>query len=357
MSAAHPDPLQGPDLPPRVLLREARPGPYRELLLCAEVARREAKNGNPYLALTLRDETAAIAGRLWDGVEFTSSWLEVGQVLDVSGRIEDYKGARQLRIDNLALTDALPAAFLPQPPGDVDAWWAELSELFKEHITDLGLRATVAAVIQRVGGRPALTNTPAAVSFHRAHVGGWLRHTLAVVRMALAAAAEFPSHDRGLLVAGAILHDIGKAHELNGDTGLFKYTTAGNLLGHVFLGAHWVAEEARTAGLSEETSQRLQHLMLSHHGELEHGAPVLPQTPEAVLLSEVDRLVSRLEMVDEARAGASSEGWTEWVRPLRRRLYFGASRGVLGPLPVPTEEPLEDQSEAGAEHPTEEPAP
>ena len=172
----------------------------------------------------------------------------------------------------------------------------------------------------------ALTVAPGGIRLHHAYRGGLLQHILSVVGLASRLTEHYPRLDHDLLVAGAILHDIGKIEELTA-TRRLGYSTRGQLVGHVALGLEIL--ERHSAGLEDSPlplKSVLQHLIVSHHGEVEKGALREPMVAEAVVLHALDELDARLEqlwrVIDQTPPG---DEWTAYVPSLRRQLYCAST--------------------------------
>jgi len=162
---------------------------------------------------------------------------------------------------------------------------------------------------------------------HHDYIGGLLEHTVSVAGICLLLASHYEGVDNDLLVAGALLHDIGKVNELSYE-GAFEYTDEGRLLGHLYMGAEWVSSECgKIEGFPPEKVMLLKHLILSHHGELEYGSPKRPKTLEAVLLHFVENMDAKVAAFRDA-VESLPEGtrWTDYQRMFERYLYAGKPR-------------------------------
>jgi len=296
-------------------------------VLCTKVECKSAKNGNPYLILQLQDQSGQIEGRCWDYVERIRQNIEAGMVVALTADISEWNGALQLNVKAIRGADANPADYQKRTPHDTVLMLAELKGMV-DQFSDPDLRQLMQEVLGFAGGEwLAFTHAPAAMRNHHAYVGGLLEHTLFMARMGADIVgtlnAEYPDlvdHDR--LISGVILHDLGKVWELSQGPGI-DYTTEGRLQGHIALACGWLDQWTDGYPL---LVPKLQHLILSHHGELEFGSPVKPQTPEAVLLHQLDMLHTRMAMVAEAKETAGEDGWTDWIKPLQSRLYFEKSK-------------------------------
>jgi 3'-5' exoribonuclease len=183
---------------------------------------------------------------------------------------------------------------------------------------------------------------PAAKGIHHAYVGGLLEHSLSVARIADQLATHYSGVDRSLLLAGALLHDVGKVEELVMDLAVIDYTAQGRLMGHLVMGCEMVAAAAVTIkDFPPELLTQLQHLILSHHGRQEFGSPTVPMTIEAFLLSFVDDLDAKMNLMEQLRKKMKDPGlqWTEYQRSLERYLY-------LGPFELQEEEAVEEAERA-----------
>ncbi|MGE5662816.1 MAG: 3'-5' exoribonuclease YhaM family protein, partial [Deltaproteobacteria bacterium] len=191
--------------------------------------------------------------------------------------------------------------------------------------------AQLRALLTRVFPDPPVAETarrfrqaPGGKRMHHDYIGGLLEHTVSVAAVCRFLAGHYERVNGDMLVAGALLHDIGKVEELSYE-GAFDYTDEGRLLGHLYMGAEWVSGEcAKVPGFPAEKTMLLKHMILSHHGELEYGSPKRPKTLEAVLLHFVENMDAKanafLEAMDDLREGAR---WTDYQRMFERYLYAG----------------------------------
>jgi 3'-5' exoribonuclease len=189
---------------------------------------------------------------------------------------------------------------------------------------------------------------PAAKGIHHAYVGGLLEHSLSVAGIADFLSSHYQGVDRSLLIAGALLHDIGKLVELTMEGGVVDYTVQGRLKGHLVIGSEMVAQAAaKIADFPEDVLAQLQHLILSHHGRQEFGSPTVPMTVEAFILSFLDDLDAKMNITEQLRrkmAGAEMS-WTEYQRALERYLY-------LGGLDKKDAEPEDSRPDSGGRQPS-----
>jgi 3'-5' exoribonuclease len=166
---------------------------------------------------------------------------------------------------------------------------------------------------------------PGGVSIHHACLGGLLEHTVAMAELALVVGERYPNVDGDLLLAGTILHDVGKVASFECGRG-FRYTDAGGLIGHLPLGASMVEERSsQIEGFPRPLLELVLHLVFSHHGQYEFGSPVLPATAEAIALHYIDNLDAKLNAFELALLDDQDEqsSWTRWNRVFDRRLFKG----------------------------------
>ena len=282
-------------------------------------------SGKPFLTAVLADESGTIEAKVWD-YSGPIGERDAGKVIKVRGSVSDYRGALQVTVDKLRLAaedDHVNVSRLVRvAPIDRAGAYADITRLVST-LEDADYRAMCEEMLRR--HEDAFRTIPAAKSVHHSFLSGLLMHTYNMLRLADFLAAQYAdSVDRSLLLAGTLLHDFGKEREFTfSELGLVTdYSTKGQLLGHLVMGAQETAEVAEMLGIPEEKSVLLQHLLLSHHGEPEFGAAVLPQCAEAELLSLIDQIDSRMEIYREALAPLKSGEFSQRIFALdNRRIY------------------------------------
>lgn len=307
-----------------------------EVFLVREGSLRQTRSGGLYIAATLADASGRIPLRAWDAREEQAGVFRAGAYARVRGRVETYQGALQLVADAFRTVepgDVDPADFLPASEADPAELEKRLLALC-DSVRDAGLRALLAAFFRDEEFMVRFRRAPAASEYHHACLGGLLEHSLAVAEAAAQLAGQRGDLDRDLLVAGALLHDVGKERELSSGPAAFDYTDEGRMLGHVLLGTMEVGRRAAAVGnLSPRTRLLLLHLVASHHGQREYGAPVLPCTPEALALHHLDNLDAKVRASREAAAPAGDPlaEWSEFRRMLGVRVCLRGREGGPGP--------------------------
>jgi 3'-5' exoribonuclease len=303
-----------------------------EQLLVVEVDHRSYGEGRDCVILTFGNAGGRIASApFWSERRSAVAGLSRGDPVEVTGEIRLYRARRQLEVSRIRPLprDQVEWARLLPSVGDVAPYWRDLDG-WREAMAAPRLRRTLAVFYDDPDFRARYAACPASTAGHHAQLGGLLRHTWEVARIARAI-AEVSGADRDLVTAGALLHDIGKLDAYAWGTG-FTVTEAGSLLGHVVIGLLMLARGAeRVAGVTARELLILQHLIASHHGRLELGAAVAPMTLEAEVLHFADDASAKSASMAEALAATEHFQGSELVstRALwqldRRRAYRGAS--------------------------------
>jgi 3'-5' exoribonuclease len=304
---------------------------FTGFLLAQETAWKTSVKGSEYLELKLADASGDLKAFLWDvrAVEGAHDRVVPDAFLWVKGAAATYNGRPQLKLDKVRPAEDAEvgdlARFFPVSTRPVPEMLAEMDG-FIASVRDPWLRALLTAMfVEDAALRAAFGRAPAAKAMHHVYLGGLLEHTLSILGMAERACAHYGGMNRDLVVAGVFLHDVGKTAELSYERS-FGYTDEGNLLGHISMEAQWIQREVdRIPGFPEELRRQLLHIVLSHHGRLEFGSPVLPKTPEALLVHYLDDLDGKLEVVFRAirENGRETGGarWSPFNRALERMVY------------------------------------
>lgn len=297
--------------------------------LCTAKERRTGRSGSEFLVLTLQDVSGQVTAKVLDDPGRYDAQFEAGEFVRVEGTGSSYNGRLQLvvsairrvhpeqdRLEGFREDECVLSA--PRP---VDEMWSELSARVAA-VADSRLRVLLLRIL--TDHEAQLREWPAAQVIHHAYRGGFLEHIVKMAEVADAVARAYGAN-ADLVLAGVILHDIGKLQELAYDSGAIAYTRDGNLLGHIALGLILVREAAAgVAGFPAGLRSELEHLVLSHHGTREHGSPVEPKTIEAFILAAVDELDARINQVRRAVQEDAGEGeFTGWNKRLGRVLYKG----------------------------------
>lgn len=285
--------------------------------------------GDTYLDMTIGDKEGDMNAKVWGYTPEEYGVYTAGDIVKIRGNVVDFKGAKQLRVDRIRHTlesDNIEASDLVRSaafePSDM---YNELIRI-AEGFSDNDIKNIVIAIYTDY--KEKLLFWPAAYKLHHAIRGGLLMHTLSIVRLCESVCAIYPFLDRELLIGGAMLHDIAKIKEydVNSAGTAEKYSIAGNLLGHISMGAEIVGEYAKKTGADERCEILLKHMILSHHGQPEFGAAVRPMIMEAEILSELDLMDARLYEMKEALSSAEKGEFTSPVWALENVKLFNHGR-------------------------------
>ncbi len=296
-----------------------------------------SNKGAPYHSLRLGDRTGTVEAKIWENALELDRIFKRGDVVFIQARATSYKNAIQLSVNNLQV---IPTAnidltdYLPVAAGDRDEMFAELLA-FIEGIGDPHLKELLKAIFtdEEISRRFKLA--PAAKGFHHVYLGGLLEHTLSVVRLLSLAVDHYAGLNRDLIIAGGILHDLGKIYEFTYNR-IIDYTDEGRLIGHIVKGVEMTdAKIALIPEFPESLAVELKHIILSHHGSLEYGSPKLPNTTEALAVHMIDDLDAKINAFQEhIKASPDDEtGWTAYHRLFDRYIYKGnrVKAGYPGP--------------------------
>ncbi len=312
----------------RKFIADLRPGDnVQQTFLVRDKQLRTQRDGAFYMDIELMDRTGVASSKFWSASRELFESFSPDDVVAVKARAESYRGKLQLVVTDIRLVEASQAdmaELLPITKKSIQELVARLREMVAG-MQDLRLQALVGAFLDDAEFMRGFERAPAGVSIHHACLGGLLEHTVAVAELALKLSEGYPNLNRDLLVAGAILHDIGKIEAFEFERG-FRYTNAGGLIGHLPLGASMVERKAAgLEGFPRPLLDHILHLILSHHGEYEFGSPVLPATAEAIALHHLDNLDAKIAAFETALLADVDEEaeWTEWNRVFDRRLFKG----------------------------------
>jgi 3'-5' exoribonuclease len=282
-----------------------------------------SQNGNPYLSLRLSDRTGEVEGRFWEGAEDWTKNLTEGDFLKIKGKVIAFKGKLQINIKEMnVVQDVDIKEFLPSSKRDIEEMVKELMG-YTGTINDPYLHKLLDSLFGNEEFMLLFKKAPAAKEIHHVYLGGLLEHTLEVTKLCLGFLNHFTDINRDLLVAGALLHDIGKVYEFSYDR-FIDYSTQGRLLGHIAIGVGLIEEKIKVIkGFPEESKMLLEHLIISHHGENEYGSPIVPKTVEALILYSLDNLNAKVNCFQSFmdKEGTEEGKWTSYHKILERHLY------------------------------------
>lgn len=299
---------------------------------------RQKKGGDPYLSVTLSDRTGDLDAKMFDNASEFLDAFERDDFVRVKGLLQVFQNRQQLtlhKIQSIADSEVDASDYFPVSKRDRDEMFRELQGWIAG-MTNPYLRALLEAVFGDESIAIPYRSAPAAKTVHHNWIGGLIEHVLSMCELAKFTAAHYPNIDFDLLLAGVMLHDIGKIRELSFARSI-SYTTEGQLIGHIVIGIGIIDEKLRRIqDFPARLRDLLLHLILSHHGELEFGSPKVPLFPEALLLHYIDNLDSKMEcmraLIEKDRTVVGE--WTAYSSALDRSVLKKSK--FLDPQAVPS---------------------
>lgn len=291
-------------------------------LLISSIVKGTTNSGSPYLTLTLQDSSKSIDGKLWDVKPELEKQIEVGKVYEFELDIINYKGNLQAKI--------LRVMPIPQTGIDMNQY------VFKSPVSKDELRSVIQEAVSSINNEniakivSACLNYysndfyeyPAAAKIHHNFIGGLATHTSGMIKCASALCSIYPALNRDYLIAGVIIHDLGKIEEYTSAM-LAEYTKEGKLLGHISIMDARLLQIGKELNLEDsEELMLLRHMVLSHHGQYEYGSPVRPGTIEAEVLNLIDNIDARINTIDKALADVNEGEFTQKLFALDNRVFY-----------------------------------
>ena len=287
---------------------------------------KSTKTGKSYLNLELRDSSAFLPAKMWDGFENVLSGLSPGTIVKVSGKIDEYLGQKQIIIDKLRLTEpgdnVTSDDFMQKSLRDPDIMVSELNDVISS-IKNNYLKKLLDTVLSDKAFEKYI-RVPAGKSWHHSYLHGLLEHTLEIIKICELMCEFHTVVNRDLLLTGAILHDFGKTEELSYENN-FDYTDKGKLIGHIVIAASIIERTIESIkDFPEDLKNQLIHLILSHQGKLEYASPVEPKTLEAIILYHADELSAKTNAYKNAIEIDEKAGnkWTRFLPLANTSLYI-----------------------------------
>lgn len=276
-----------------------------EIYLCKSKQAALTKSGKPYDNVLLQDKTGTLDAKIWDPGSVGIDEFDALDYIAVTGDVTSFQGNLQLsikRVRKVGEGEYEPENYLPVSDKDIDEMYQEMMGYIAS-VKNPYLSRLLHMFFDDAAFAKAFKFHSAAKSVHHGFVGGLLEHTVSVTRNCNYFAQNYPFLNRDLLLTAAMFHDIGKLKELS-TFPANDYTDAGQLLGHIMIGAEWIGEKIlEIDGFPEVLANELKHCILAHHGELEYGSPKKPALVEALALSFADNLDAKMETVREVLAG------------------------------------------------------
>ena len=303
----------------------------QEIFAVSSLTTARKKDGGEFLKLVLSDRTGNINAVAWDNVAQINAAAAAGNFVEATGLVSEYQKSLQFTVKTMAPADPArldPTDFLPVTAKDVNAMFRRLLRITEE-LSSADLKALLNLFWNDdIFVEEQFKKAPAAKLMHHAYLGGLIEHTLSVVELALLVSRHYGELlDRDLLIAGAMLHDIGKTREFLYDWAI-DYSDEGRLLNHIVCGILMLEERVAQLPLFPgDTALQLKHLIASHHGNREFGSPEPPKTLEALILNHIDEIDAKTvgihAFMSEQPPGQT---WTPYHRPMDRFFYIGRKK-------------------------------
>lgn len=290
-------------------------------LLVTNLSKGVSNAGSPYLSVTLQDNSGTIEGKKWDATEVDGIICEIGKVVKVVADVIEYRTALQLKVLAVGEVDQqtidINKFALPCPVSQdelikkLNSYLNSISNPDCKNILEYLLNKYYAKFI----------TYPAATRNHHEFASGLLYHTISMADMSMLIASYYDNVDTDILLAGCILHDLGKVIELSGPIAT-KYTLEGKMLGHISIMVSEIRKAQEALNITSEIPLLLSHMVLSHHGEKDYGSPVPPLTKEAVILHFVDDLDSKMNILSKALEVTEEGEFTQRLIAMDGRAFY-----------------------------------
>ena len=291
-------------------------------LLVSNLTKGVTNSGAPYLSLVLQDNTKSIESKLWDVKPEVEKILQTGKVYDFTLEINMYRNTLQAKVVNVLPvneSEVNMADFVTSSPVPVNELRDQISSAVNT-IKNENIAKIVTAMLKFYD--KDVFEYPAASKIHHNFIGGLATHTSGMLKLADAVCTFYPNIDRDYLIAGVILHDLGKIEELTSPI-VTEYSIKGKLIGHISIIDARLLEAGKELKLDEsEELTILRHMVLSHHGELEFGSPIRPETLEAEVLSYIDNLDAKVNIITKALDEINVGEFTQKLFALENRTFY-----------------------------------
>lgn len=294
-----------------------------EHYLCKSKQTLKSRAGKSYLSLKLQDKTGTVDAKVWD-LNNDIKAFEENEYIKIDANAIIYQNEIQLNVRKIRRSmegEFDPAEYIPCSEKDPAKLLEKLSVYIK-NIENKFIKALLEEIFYKNEYiKKRFISHSAAKSIHHSYMGGLVEHTLSVVEICDFMSGRYKYVNKDLLIAIAMLHDVGKLYELS-EFPANDYTDQGQLLGHIFMGAELVQKSAdKIEGFPQDLSNLIKHCILSHHGEFEYGSPVLPKTIEAFILHCADNMDAKVKAIEELIDSDSTQGsWVGYQKMLQRNI-------------------------------------
>jgi 3'-5' exoribonuclease len=312
-------------------IKDLRAGmPVDSIFVISRKTIKKTKSEQDYCLVCLQDKDGLIDGIMWPKAIINSDLFEEGDFVKINGIVSEYKGTRQIEISSIKKVDEGEkieySDFIRATKKNINEMFSEMLS-FIESIENKPLKKLLNLFFEDEKFSESFCNSTAAVQYHHAYKGGLLEHTLSVIKICDFLSKNYPSLNRDILLAGVILHDVGKIREYQFDEKnnvTIKISDEGKLLGHITIGYGMVLEKiSQIKGFSRDLKDRLLHIILSHHGAKEFGSPKRPKILEAFVVYHVDHMdadVGGFSIILEESGGRVE--WSEFVKNFERSIFL-----------------------------------
>lgn len=294
-----------------------------EHYLCKSRQSFKSKNDKTYLSLKLADKTGTVDAKVWNLGNEIQSFAE-NDMIKIDAVAQIFNNEIQLNVKRIRKShegEYEPSDYIPSTQKDIKAMWSEfigyINGISNPYIKELLEKIFIknSFVVKEFPAHSA------AKSVHHGYWGGLLEHSLSVTQICSFMSDKYKYVDKDVLIASAMLHDIGKLWELS-EFPLNDYTDDGQLLGHIYIGAELTQKTSETiSGFPDRLCTLIKHCILSHHGEYEYGSPVLPKTLEAHILHCADDMDAKSKVFEEFIDADSTAGpWAGYQKMLGRNI-------------------------------------
>lgn len=285
---------------------------------------RTMNSGGKFLGMVFKDKTGEIGGIMWNNAVTAAKMFEVGDVVNVRGTITSYQERLQIRADTVLPLkegeyDTDDLIFVPVKT--IDAF-EELRKIL-DTVENEWLRKLIDSFLCDSEFTDRFKAAAAGKKWHHSYRGGLAQHCYEMARIALTMIDLFPNIDRDVMLTAVLVHDIGKLDEMSHEM-VVDYTTAGKLVGHLQMGSELVGKKADSIeGFPESLRLQLQHCIISHHGELINGSPIVPKTLEAMVLYLCDNLDAQTDAFTRVIGETKDKGqsWSDYLPLIERQIW------------------------------------
>lgn len=314
------------------LIKDLKPGDsvLTFFVIRKKEIRQKKFSNDLYLSFEFGDRSGRIRGSVWEDVEKLYQEFRVSDVVKVKGKVISYREGPHLSIVKIRKAiesdNVTPQNFLPARDVDSNEIIQEITNWI-DSIQNTHLKNLLHGIFADPEIRDKFMIAPAAKLWHHNYLGGLAEHTLSLVKLCHRLHQHYPQLNQDILIAGALLHDLGKIYEME-TKGFINYSTEGRLLGHISIACEVVSDKIRTIEDFPDTiKQQLLHCILSHHGKQEYGSPVVPMTLEALVLNYADELDSKVAAFMRIKKKDYEPGkeWSNYVNLMDRFLFLGDS--------------------------------